>query len=145
VAQIAQVTIVPGIWTMAQRDTREQPTRNADAITNSNVLAGRGIPTQYIVVAPRAVYPTRFTQIVGVSETDPRAICTAPRSTAALDGNDYLVKAPNDMTNLAGLVPPSLTRCASEVGSQLNIAYTAHQFSAATERRVLDFFSARFP
>ena len=103
---------------MAQSETRKQPTRIADAITNSNALAGRGIPILYIVVAPRAAYPTRFTQIVGVSETDPRAICTAPRSTAALDGNDYLVKAPN---------------------------YTAHQFSTATERRVLDFFSARLP
>ncbi|MBC7504308.1 MAG: hypothetical protein H7267_01040 [Sandarakinorhabdus sp.] len=71
---IAAATTVPGIWTMAQNDTREDQMRNTDALTNSNALAARNIATAYMVVAPSAVYPSRFAQIVGLSLADSMAI-----------------------------------------------------------------------
>ena len=72
---------------------------------------------------------------IGISETDSRAIYASLRSAAAFDANVYLVKDLNDMTNLVALIPPSLTRFAQVIGNQFNVAYSQHQFSAATNRR----------
>ena len=141
--QIAQTTTVPGIWTMAQNDTREEPTRDADALTNSNALAARGIATQYVLVAPSAVYPARFAQIASITEADSQLIYATLRLAGLLDANDFQTTDPNDVANLAAIIPAAYTAFAAEIGNQLNVAYTAHQFSAATNRRVLDFFKAR--
>lgn len=141
---IAQATTVPGIWTMAQNDTREVATRNADALTASNALSMRPVPiaTSYTVVAPSAVYPTRFTQIPGLSVADSTAIYNALKTAGALTTLDYQIADPNDL-NLTPIVPAAYSAYTKDIQDQLFTAYAAHQFSSATSRRVLDFFAAR--
>ena len=141
-AAVAQATTVPGIWTMAQNDTRADPQRNASALANSNALAARQIPTQYMVVMPSAVYPSRFTQIAGISLTDSTVIYNAIKAAGKLDANDFQISDPNDV-DFAAIVPAVFAGFYKDIGDELNAAYTAHQFSAATARRVLDFFIAQ--
>ncbi len=140
--QIAQGTLVPGIWTMAQNDTLEDPSRNASAKVNSDFLAARGIVTSYIVVAPSAVYLSRFTQIPGVTATDSVMIYNALKTAKLLSDADYQVTDPN-LVNLTPVIPPQYASFAKDIQDQLFVAYAAHQFSSATSRRVLDFFIAR--
>ncbi len=140
--QIAQVTTVPGIWTMAQNDTVADPNRNASAKSNSDLLAARGIATAYIVVAPSAVYPSRFSQIPGVSVTDSTAIYTSLKTANLLNANDYQINDPTNV-NLTPIIPAQYSAFGKDIQDQLFVAYTAHQFSSATARRVLDFFVAR--
>ena len=73
-AQIAQATRVPGIWTMAQNDTVADPQRNASALANYKSLTARGVAADFVVVAPSAIYPARFAQIAGISDTASSAI-----------------------------------------------------------------------
>lgn len=142
VAQIAQATTVPGIWTMAQNDTLEDPQRDAKALDNANALSARGIVSQYILVAPSAVYPGRFTQIAGLSKTDSQAIYNALKAASLLDANDYQLMDPN-LVDFAPVIPAAYQSFAKDIVDQLFVAYTAHKFSSATNRRVLAFFEAR--
>ncbi|MCY7389604.1 MAG: hypothetical protein LH481_16365, partial [Burkholderiales bacterium] len=57
---IAQSTRIPGIWTMAQNDTVADPQRNTSALADYNLLVARGVPADFMMAAPSAVYPTRF-------------------------------------------------------------------------------------
>lgn len=141
---IAQATTVPGIWTMAQNDTREVATRNADALTASNALSMRTvpIPTSYSIVAPSAVFPTRFTQIPGVSATDSIAIYGALKTAGALNAIDYQAVDPNDL-NLTPIIPTAYVSYGKNIQDQLFTAYAAHQLSSATSRKILDFVGAR--
>lgn len=140
--QIAQATTVPGIWTMAQNDTREEPTRNADALTASNALAARSVPTEYVVVAPSAVYQSRFTQIPGLGVSDSGTLYTAVKAAGLLDSADYQIKDPTDV-NFTSVVPNLYAAFTKDVEDQMRVAYAAHQFSSATDQRVLAFFKAR--
>lgn len=139
---IAQATTVPGIWTMAQNDTFADPQRAAKALDNANALAARGIASQYILVPPSAVYPSRFTQISGISTVDSQNIYNALRAAGLLDANDYLISDPN-LTNFTPIIPTQYQSYSQDIVGQIFAAYSAHQFSTATSRRVLDFFRAR--
>ena len=141
---IAQTTTVAGIWTMSKNDIRADLNRNSDALVNSNYLAARGVPTQYILMATSAVYPTRFAQVPGLNEADSTTIYNALRAAGTLDANNYQVKDPFDV-NFNPLIPPAYSAYNNDIIDQLNVAYAAHQFQAATNRRVLDFFNARLP
>ena len=142
--QLAQATTVPGIWTMSQNDTREDPSRNASALTNSNILAARNIATQYILMAPSAVYPMRFTQIPTITAADSQAIYNAFKAAGILDANNYQVRDPFDV-NFAPLIPAAFSSKENEIVDQLNVAYASHQFQSASNRRVLEFFKSRLP
>ena len=142
VAQIAQATTVPGIWTMAQNDNIEDPQRDAKALDNSNALAARGIVSQYILVAPSAVYPGRFTQIAGLTKADSQAIYNSLKAASLLDANDYQVRDPN-LVDFVAVIPAAYQSFGKDIVDQLFVAYTAHKFSSATNRRVLAFFEAR--
>lgn len=139
---IAQATTVPGIWTMAQNDTLADPNRNASAKINSDALAGHMIATSYIIVAPSAVYSTRFSQIPGISTADSAVIYTSLKTASLLDAKDYQTTDPTTV-NFTPIIPPQFSAFGKDIVDQLNVAYTAHQFSSATSRRVLDFFVAR--
>ena len=144
-AQIAQTTRVPGIWTMAQNDTVADPQRNASALENANSLAARGIAADFVVIAPSAVYPTRFTQIAGISDVASTDIYNAFKSGGLLDRNDFLFSDPSNpsLISLAALIPAASKAFSEEIHNQMNVAYAGHQFSAASNRRVLDFFKAQ--
>lgn len=141
---IAQATNVPGIWTMAQNDTREVPTRNSDALAASKALSMRPVPiaTSYTVEAPSAIYPTRFTQIPGLDQTGSASIYNSLKLAGVLNSQDYQIVDPNDL-NLVPIIPTVYASYAKDIQDQLFVAYAAHQFSSATSRRVLDFFAAR--
>ncbi|MEO8386144.1 MAG: hypothetical protein ABI583_12935, partial [Betaproteobacteria bacterium] len=146
--QIAQTTRVPGIWTMAQNDVVADPQRNASALTNYNALLARSIPTDFVTVAPSAVYPTRFAQIAGVSESASTSIYATFKGAGLLDANDYLLNDPSTAAAIsvtAALIPTASKSFSEEIQNQLNVAYAAHQFSAANNRRVLEFFKAQLP
>lgn len=139
--QIAQATTVPGIWTMAQNDVVQDPNRNTSAKTNSDALAARMIPTSYSIEAPSAVYSTRFTQIPGIGTADSQVIYNSLKSANLLDAKDYQINDPTTI-NFTPIIPSQFSAFGTEITSQLNVAYTAHEFSAGMDRRVLDFFSA---
>ena len=145
-AQIAQATRVPGIWTMAQNDTVADPQRNASALANARSLAARGVASDYVVVAPSAIYPSRFAQIAGISQADSTAIYNAFKTGGLLDANDFQIGDPTNaavISAAAALIPNASKAFSSEIQNQMNVAYSAHQFSAASNRRVLDFFKAQ--
>ena len=146
--QIAQTTRVPGIWTMAQNDIVADPQRNASALTNYNALLSRSVSADFVAVAPSAVYPTRFAQIAGVSEATSTTIYAAFKGGGMLDANDYLLNDPSTAAAIgvtATLIPAAARTFSEEIQNQLNVAYAAHQFSAASNRRVMEFFKAQLP
>ncbi|MCY7388569.1 MAG: hypothetical protein LH481_10975, partial [Burkholderiales bacterium] len=82
----------------------------------------------------------------GVSAAASTDIYNAFKSGGLLDANDFQNRDPTSAaaTNLsATLIPNASKPFSAEIQSQMNVAFSAHQFSAGNNRRVLDFFKAQ--
>jgi len=139
--QLQQVTTVPTIWTIAQNDSTVGADGNAGAISNFQLLSGRGVAAQFVTFVPSSVYASRFTQISGISAADSQAIYQSLKNGALLDTSDFQLAPPDD-TVLARSLPTATSSYNRDIVDILRVAYAEHQFSAAASARVRSLFAA---
>lgn len=137
VSQLFNIATVPFAFRMALYDNNDNvgPTGNANALANSNTLAGRGICTDYHIHDRSPVYTERFQRIPGVSHSVAQNIWGNLTTNQILDSLSYVVVDPDTIlamyTNNPGLFPslnPLNATQKAEVLNQLSACYAAHQF-----------------
>jgi predicted esterase len=137
---MAQTTI-PTIWSLAQNDSTIGPDGNANGFLNYQNLISRGISAEFNMNRPSPVYPERFWRIPGLSKTDSQTIQAALKQNGILDGRDYLIANPRDQAWQTA-IPPQYKSSVTEIGNQLAICYSEHNFYSDNNRQVLNFFNA---
>ncbi len=139
---IAQ-TLVPQSWNLAVNDSTIGASGNADAMTNQQTLASRGIANQLSVNQPAPLYPNRFWRIPGLTPTDSANIYNALKAANLLDANDYLVNGPAPEWS-AFLPPPyNSPSLLDDIQDQLTATYAEHKFYSDSNSRVIAFFKAQ--
>ncbi len=142
-ANIMAQTTVPTVWFLMQNDSTIGGDGSAQAFSNFQNLRSRGVPAQYNVLAPSPVYPERFWRVAGLSASDSRAIYNALKQNGWLDARGYLIQNPKT-SNWQNVIPAQYNSYQTEIGGQLEICYAEHNFYSDYDRRLLDFFNARF-
>jgi hypothetical protein len=138
------ITNIPTIWNMAQYDDNDNvgAAGNATALSNSQLLAQRGITAQFNVNIPSPVYPQRFARIPGLTLNDSQIIYNSLKNNGFLDREDYLLQNPG--TSIwQNFVPVVYAPFADEISDELQVCYTTHKFFSDYDSRVISFFNAR--
>ncbi len=136
-------TTVPTIWNLMQNDTTIGADGIQQAFSNFQNLLGRSIPAQYNLLVPSPVYPERFWRITNLTATDSRTIYNALKQNGFLDGRDFLIQNPKT-SNWRTIIPAQYNSFFNDIGNQLEICYTEHNFYSDFDRRTLNFFNERF-
>ncbi|MGB7068562.1 MAG: hypothetical protein WBD22_03650 [Pyrinomonadaceae bacterium] len=137
-------TTVPTIWNMQQNDANDQvgPSGNATAQANSQILAQRGVPTEFNMNIPSPVYPQRFARIPGLSVSDSQIIHDSLKNNGILNMHDYLVQSPSE-SKWHQFLPAAYTAFSNDIMSELGKSYAGHNFYSENDGRVIAFFNAQ--
>jgi len=149
---IFNVSTVPYQFCMARND--EQPevgaTGNADALTNSNNLNGRGVCSKYFISDKSPVYPERFARRSDISLTTSTALFKELKNNNWLDSKNYL-KALSDSLSKVFLANPgtyptynSLNLLQRDyINGQIDDMFAAHQFYSDFNKTTIKFLDSR--
>jgi len=139
---ILSQTTVPTIWNLMQNDGTIGADGIAQAAANYQNLLNRNIPAQYNLLAPSPVYPERFWRISGLTATDSQTIYNSLKQNGFLDSRGFLIQNPT-VSNWSSVIPLQYNSYLNDIGDQLKICYTEHEFYSDYDRRVLNFFNVR--
>lgn len=147
---VASISTIPFQFCMARNDNNENvgAQGNADALSNSNTLNGRGICSKYFMNERSPLYPERFARKGDISLAKSAAVFNELRSKGYINSkNQYigfsnaLVTAftanPASFPELLGLTP--LQRLF--VVEQIDLAVTDHQMYSDYNRATLRFLN----
>ena len=149
---IFNVSTVPYQFCMARND--EQPevgaTGNADALTNSQNLNGRGVCSKYFISDKSPVYPERFARRSDISLTTSTALFKELKNNNWLDSKNYL-KALSDSLSKVFLANPgtyptynSLNLLQRDyINGQIDDMFAAHQFYSDFDKTTIKFLDSR--
>lgn len=143
-AALAVTSRVPQFFALATNDDNLGSTGNADARTNSQLLAGRGVATAVTNNATSPVHEGRF-RVLGVSS--PTFTATAAQEVwraiaGLLDVNNYLKAIPTTAA-LTAVLPAAHKARAADIAAQLAVAYAAQEFYSDANPRVINFLNGR--
>ena len=133
---------VPTTWNIAQYDDNIGADGNQGALTAYQIVSGRGIAAQYNINIPSPLYVQRFARISGLSLNDSQIIYDSLKNNGFLDSNNYLIQDPNT-SGWENVIAATYNSKRGDIGDQLNVCYTAHQFFTDYNNRVIAFFNAR--
>ena len=143
---LAVTSRVPQFFALATNDDNLGATGNADARTNSQLLAGRGVATAVAINATSPVHEGRFRTLGASSPTftaaDAQAVWSAINKAGMLDANNYL-KAIPPTTALTAVLPAAHKARAADVAAELAVAYAAQEFYSDANPRVINFLNGR--
>ncbi|MBS1510548.1 MAG: hypothetical protein JST86_06905 [Bacteroidetes bacterium] len=90
---VAQTSTTPFQFCMARFDNNDNvgPQGNADALTNSNLFASRGICSKYFIKEHSPLYPERFTRRGDITLTKSTAVFNELKAKGYLTAKNYFI------------------------------------------------------
>jgi hypothetical protein len=88
-ARSATLSTTPSAWFMCGAEDNPEVS-NAEARANSQMLGGRGIPTDYVEHLPSPLYDERFSRIRGISVETSRAMAAELRAAGFVNAQGFL-------------------------------------------------------
>ncbi len=143
---LAVTSKVPQYYALAANDEALGAAGLTAARANSQLMAGRGLPTATFTNAFSPVHASRFRALSVTNATftaaDATAVHTALKTASLLDSNNYVTALPSTATLTAALPEAYRTRTA-DIAAQLAVASAAQEFYSDANARVIAFLNAR--
>lgn len=149
---LAQISTVPFQFCMARFDNNDNvgPQGNADALSNSSTLAGRGICSKYFIKERAPVYPERFARRGDISITKSITIFNELKSKNFLDTKNYFIGYSTDLQTAFQANPSSFPEIASLtllqiafVLQQIDLSVSDHQMYSDYNKVTLKFLDSQ--
>ena len=151
-APIAQSSITPLQFCMARFDNNENvgPQGNADALTNSQTLTGRGICSKYYIKEHCPLYPERFARRGDINLTQSAAVFNELKTKGYLNSKNYFIGFSDMLTTAYTANPTSFPALNSltilqklYVIEQIDLSVSDHQMYSDYNRATLKFLNSQ--
>jgi hypothetical protein len=149
---IFDVSSTPFQFCMAKYDNAPEVSAagNADALTYSQSLTGRGVCSKYFLNDRSPVYPQRFARRSDISTTSSTALFNELKNNHWLDSKNYLMAASDSLAPIF-LANPSVyvtynglnALQRDYVNGQIDDMYAAHQFFSDLNKTTIKFLDSR--
>ena len=147
IAAVYQITTVPNLYTMAQRDQNTQVS-NADAATNAQNLANRGFCSRISVHPPSPLTAERMARFGYLNLSTAQTVLAEIRALGALDAEDIplLPLTSSPVTSATPAQAPTLTGLTGMqrlyLSDLYNICFADHRFYSDYSGRSIAFFDS---
>lgn len=147
---VAQFSTVPFQFCMARFDNNENvgPQGNADALSNSNTLTGRGICSKYFMKERSPLYPERFARRGDITIAKSAAIFNELKSKGYIDQKNYYIGYSGPLVTAFQANPasfPQLQTCTllqlAFIVEQIDLAVSDHQMYSDYNKASLRFLN----
>ncbi len=143
---LAVTSHIPQFFALAANDVATGSGGNASAISNAQLLVGRGVTSSTTSNTPTPVYANRFRALAITSSaftgTDATTVFNAIKSAGLLDANGYPVSAPTSAA-VAAALPSAYQSQAANVLTELGVAYAGSSFYSDVDARTIAFLNNR--
>lgn len=149
-APVAAITTTPFQFCMARFDNNENvgPTGNADALTNSQTITGRGICSKYLMKEHSPLYPERLARRGDITIAKSTSVFNELKSKNYLNSKNYFIGYSDALTTAFLASPASFPELNSLtilqrlfVIEQIDLAVSDHQMYSDYNRATLKFFN----
>ncbi len=149
---VAQNSVTPFQFCMARFDNNPNvgPQGNADALTNSQTLTGRGVCSKYLIKERSPLYPERFARRGDITIAQSTAVFNELKTKGYLDNKNYFIGYSDALTTAYQANPvsfPQLSSLAVQqllfVTEQINLAVSDHQMYSDYDRATLKFLNTQ--
>lgn len=147
---IALISTTPFQFCMARFDNHENvgPQGNADALSNSNTLTGRGICSKYFIKEHAPLYPERFARRGDITIAKSTALFNELKSKGYLDNRNYFIGFSGPLTTVYQANPSSFPELNSLTVlqklfylEQIDLSVSDHQMYSDYNKATLRFFN----
>jgi hypothetical protein len=151
-APIAVSSVTPLQFCMARFDNNENvgPTGNANALTNSQTLTGRGICSKYYIQEHSPLYPERFARKGDITIAKSTAVFNELKNKGFLNSKNYFIGFADALTTAYQANPTSFPELNSltvlqklTVIEQIDLAVADHQMYSDYNRATLKFLNTQ--
>lgn len=151
-APIAAASVTPLQFCMARFDNNENvgPTGNANALTNSQTLTGRGICSKYYMQEHSPLYPERFARKGDITITKSISLFNELKSKGYLNSKNYFIGFADALTTAYQANPTTFPELNSltvfqklTVIEQIDLAVADHQMYSDYNRATLKFLNTQ--
>ena len=151
-APIALSSVTPLQFCMARFDNNENvgPTGNANALTNSQTLTGRGICSKYYMQEHSPLYPERFARKGDITIAKSTSVFNELKSKGYLNSKNYFIGFADALTTAYQANPTSFPELNSltvlqklTVIEQIDLAVADHQMYSDYNRATLKFLNTQ--
>lgn len=149
---VAQSITVPFQFCMARFDNNSNvgPQGNADALTNSQTITGRGFCSKYFITEHSPLYPERFARRGDITLAQSAAVFNELKAKGFLDSRNYFIGFSSSFTN-AFLANPASFPAFSSISlllrpfiiQQIDLAVADHQLYSDYNRASLKFLNSQ--
>jgi hypothetical protein len=149
---VFDVSTIPYQFCMAKNDDQPEvgATGNADALTNSNGLNGRGVCSKYFISDRSPVYPERFARRSDISAATSTALFNELKNNKWLTDKNYLKANSDSVSKIAlanaGVYPAfnALNLLQRDfVKGQIDVMFAGHQFYSDLNKTTIRFLESR--
>jgi dienelactone hydrolase len=138
-AEVMEVTTVPTIWCLAERDPIID---RQEVFSQYQQLNNRNVDAIFYINLQTPLYPSYFVNVEGIDEAASIQLFAELKSQGYLDENNFLIENPrlSKWEKSIGLVFSEAIRL--DIQDRLFVAYAEHAFYSECDHRVLDFFNS---
>jgi len=149
---LAQISAIPFQFCMARFDNNENvgAAGNAEALSNSTTLSGRGICSKYFIKERSPLYPERFARRGDISIAQSQAVFAELKSQHFLDSKNYFIGFSPSLVTAYQANPASFPAISSLtllqiafVLEQIDLAVSDHQMYSDYNRATLKFLNTQ--
>lgn len=149
---LSQVSTIPFQFCMARFDNNENvgPQGNADALSNSNTLSGRGICSKYFIKERAPLYPERFARRGDIPVAQSQALFNELKSKNLLDSKNYFIGYSSSLVTAYQANPASFPVISSLTLSQvafmleqIDLSVSDHQMYSDYDKATLKFLNTQ--
>ena len=147
---VAQNSSVPFQFCMARYDNNENvgPQGNANALSNSNNLSGRGICSKYFIKEHAPLYPQRFARSGDITLVKSAAVFNEIKSKGYLDSKNYFIGFSDKLSTAYKASPVSFPELSGLttvqklfVIEQIDLSVSDHQMYSDYNKATLKFLN----
>jgi hypothetical protein len=151
-APIAAISVTPLQFCMARFDNHENvgPTGNANALTNSQTLSGRGICSKYLMQEHSPLYPERFARKGDITIGKSTSVFNELKSKGFLNSKNYFIGFSDALTTAYQANPTLFPELNSltilqrlSVIEQIDLVVADHQMYSDYNRATLKFLNTQ--
>ncbi|HVZ95885.1 MAG TPA: hypothetical protein VG847_03345 [Chitinophagaceae bacterium] len=149
---IAQITNSPLQFCMARFDDNPNvgTTGNANALSNSQMMTGRGICSKYFIKERSPLYPERFARRGDISIAQSAAVFNELKANHFMDAKNYFIGYSDSLQSALAVNPSAFPQLSSLnlsqqyfVITQVNLAVSDHQMYSDFDRATIKFLKTQ--
>ncbi len=149
---LAQVSTIPFQFCMAKFDNHDNVGQagNAEALSNSNTLTGRGICSKYLIKERSPLYPERFARRGDINISQSQAVFTELKNKNFLDQKNYFVGFSSSLVDAYQSNPGSFPVLNSLsilqrifIVEQIDLSVSDHQMYSDFNRATIKFLNTQ--